>query len=71
MPRRVRLTRAGTGVYTLKGREDLEVQNPHLMDPSDPDKHWYVVSHSSMDTYGPFDTLREIREFLADGDPDV
>jgi hypothetical protein len=61
----VRLKREGDGVYTAcDGR--FEVQNPHGMDPNDKDRHWYVVESANQETiHGPFDTLREVREFLA------
>ena len=63
--KRVRLKRAGDGVYTTAD-ERFEVQNPHGMDPSDPDRQWYVIHPMSREViYGPFDTLREVREFLA------
>jgi hypothetical protein len=54
----VKLRRAGDGVYTtLDGRD--EVQNPHGMD-SDDDNQGSGTAH------GPFDTPREVREFLAE-----
>ncbi len=64
------LKRAGDGAYaTADGR--YEIQNPHRMYPPDPDRHWYIVCppgttrpDPANTLCGPFDTLRECREFL-------
>jgi hypothetical protein len=68
-PKPVRLQRAGDGVYATPD-DRWEVQNPHGMDPADPDRNWYVHDCSKglppEDIHGPFDTLGEVRRFIAE-----
>jgi hypothetical protein len=62
----VKLKRAGDGIYETQD-ERFEVQNAHRMDPNDPDRSWYVLDNSKplLDQIsGPFDTLRECREWI-------
>ena len=48
------------------------IQNPHRMDPEDADRQWYITTEKRGDgPYGPFDTLREAKEWLAEHGDDV
>src|SRR5690606_30265416 len=41
------------------------VQNPNLMDSTDPDKGWYAIDEAEGETLGPFDDLDEVRAYLS------
>ena len=60
----MKLRRLCAGFYeTLDG--NFEIQNPHSMYPVDRDRSWYAIQHSDRSSvFGPFKTLKEVREFL-------
>lgn len=60
-PELVQLEQAGEGAYTY---EEWSIQNPHLMNSADPDEQWYATSDNG-GILGPFDTLDEVRQYLA------
>ena len=61
-PQSAHLTLEGKGMYR---RESWSIQNPHAMCESDPDRSWYARDEAEGETLGPFDTLDEVRAYLA------
>lgn len=62
--KKIRLKRIGSGVYaTLDGR--FEIQQPHGMEPADPEKSWFVIDRGNEVTLAEVGTLREAREIVA------
>ena len=60
---KVSLKREGNGEYTTKDGNYC-IRNPHSIDPSDPDRKWYMFKCFNNDIFGPFDTLKEVRELI-------
>src|SRR5690625_2559517 len=55
------LHREGEGAYRL-GK--WSIQNPNLMEPTNPDTNWYGTTNTGDTIVGPFDTLAEAKEYI-------
>ncbi len=67
MATQLRLMQLAAGHYaTPDGR--YKVEQPHAIDPTDPDRQWYVKvlipEEDDHESYGPFATLREAKEWI-------
>jgi hypothetical protein len=57
------LSKQGDGEWLSKDGM-ICVQCPHKMDPNDKDRKYYAFKTLHSDIWGPFDTLKKVREFF-------